>query len=386
NDVCGTLQFSAAAYTVSEAAGRATVTVSRTGGLASGVTVQYRTTDGTATAPADYTSSAGTLSFGANIISQAFFVPVINDTLDENDETVHLELFDPVCPGVTLGARAQADLTITDNDAGGAFALGAATYSALEGTSVPVIVKRTGGVASAATVHFELSDGTASAGDYTPLSTDLTFAANEVQKTLSVALAHDTIVEGDESVNVTLSNPGGGATRGTPASAVITILDASSKLAFTAAVANVSEALASVVLTVNRTGPVTDVATVDYTTVDGTATAGNDYVTTAGTLTFPPLVRSKTIIVPLKPDTIVEGPAEFTVVLSNPGNALLGAIPTVTVKIADNDLGGVFKFSAAAYNVNEPLTGTLPGKVVVTVMRTGGIASGVTVNYAATGG
>src|SRR5262249_21333781 len=182
------------------------------------------------------------------ICAQSFFGPVINDTLDENDETVHLELFDPVCPGVTLGPRAQADLTIVDNDTGGAFALGAATYSALEGASVNVIVKRTGGLASGATVHFELSDGTASAGDYTPVSTDLTFAANEVQRILPVALAHDTIVEGNETVNVTLSNPGGGATLGAPAAAVVTILDASPKLAFTTAVLNVSEALPSIVL------------------------------------------------------------------------------------------------------------------------------------------
>jgi hypothetical protein len=386
NDICGTVQFSASTYTVSEAGIRATVTVSRTGGAASGVTVQYRTTDGTATAPADYTASTGTLSFGAGTAAQTFYVNVVNDTVDENDETVFLELFDPVCPGVTLGDRFQAQLTITDNDAGGAFVLGAPTYSGLEGTSVNVIVKRTGGVASGATVHFELSDATASAGDYTPLSTDLTFAANEVQKTIPVALAHDTIVEGNETVNVTLSNPGGGATLGAPAAAVLTILDASPKLAFAAAVVNVNEAAASVVLTVNRTGPVTDVATVDYATVDGTATAGLDYTMTAGTLTFPAQVRTKTISVPLKPDTIVEGPEEFTVTLSNAGNALLGAITTATVKIADNDLGGVFKFAATAYTVNEPLTGILPGKVTVTVTRTGGVASGVTVNYAATGG
>jgi hypothetical protein len=386
NDVCGTFQFSLAAYTVSEGGLRATVTVSRTGGAASGATVHYRSSDGTATAPDDYAATTGVLTFGAGIASQPFYVTIVNDASDETDETVHLELYDPQCYGVTLGARTQADLTIVDNDTAGAFLLGAPTYTAVEGTSVAVMVKRTGGLASGATVHFEVGGGTASAGDYTPDSRDLTFGVNEVQRSIAVALAHDTLVEGDETVNVTLSNPGGRATLGTPASAVVTIQDGSPRLAFLSAVTNVNEALASVVLTVNRSGPATDAVTVDYATTDGSATAGADYTTTAGTLTIPALVRSKTITIPLRPDTIVEGPEDFTVALSNPGNALLGPIPTAAVKIADNDLGGVFKFSAAAYNVNEPLTGTLPGKVIVTVTRTGGAASGVTVNYAATSG
>jgi hypothetical protein len=386
DDVAGSIQFSLAAFTVSEAGTRATITVNRTGGAASGVTVQYQTSDGTAKAPADYAVTSGTLTFAAASTIQTFTVPIVNDTLDESDETLNLHLLNPG-GGALLGPRADAVLTITDNDTAGAFQLGAAAYSGVEGTTVNVAVKRTGGMASAVTVHYELSNGTATEDDYSgPASIDLTFTANEVQRMIPVPLTHDTLVEGDETVNITLSNPGGGATLGSPASAVLTILDASPKLAFSAAVLNASEGATSVTLTVNRTGPATDAVSVDYTTVDGTATAGADYTLTAGTLSFPAQVKSKNIVVPLKPDTIVEGPEEFTVRLSNPSNALLGPITTSTVKIADNDLGGVFKFGAAAYTGNEPLTGTLPAKVTVTVVRTGGVASGVTVNYAATNG
>ena len=57
NDVSGTIQFSAPTYTVAESGLKATITVTRTGGVATGVTVQYQTTSGSATAPGDYTTT-----------------------------------------------------------------------------------------------------------------------------------------------------------------------------------------------------------------------------------------------------------------------------------------------------------------------------------------
>ena len=58
DDVAGSMQFSKATYSVSEAAGVATITVTRTGATASGVTVDYATAAGTATAGADYTPTS----------------------------------------------------------------------------------------------------------------------------------------------------------------------------------------------------------------------------------------------------------------------------------------------------------------------------------------
>ena len=94
NDVAGTMQFSAASYTVAETGPTAVITVTRTGGTASAVTVQYQASNGTATAPGDFTAVTGTVTFGA-AASATFAVPVVNDTLDENDETVNLLLLNP---------------------------------------------------------------------------------------------------------------------------------------------------------------------------------------------------------------------------------------------------------------------------------------------------
>ena len=62
----------------------------------------------------------------------------------------------------------------------------------------------------------------------------------------------------------------------------------------------------------------------DYVTSDGTATiAGNDYVATSGTLTFPAGVTTQPIPVPLIGDTTVEPDETFFANLSNPVNATI---------------------------------------------------------------
>src|SRR4029077_9902940 len=85
---------------------------------------------------------------------------------------------------------------------------------------------RTGGTSGAVSVHYATSDGTATAGsDYTAASGTLTFADGEASKTFTVTILDDTAVEGNETVNLTLSGPTGGATLGTLASATLTIVD-----------------------------------------------------------------------------------------------------------------------------------------------------------------
>jgi hypothetical protein len=70
DDIAGSVQFDAAAYAVGEEAAFATLTVTRTGGNAGGVTVRYATSNGTATASQDYTATYGTLTFAVNETSK----------------------------------------------------------------------------------------------------------------------------------------------------------------------------------------------------------------------------------------------------------------------------------------------------------------------------
>ena len=80
-DASGSLQFGQTAFSVAKDGGSITITVTRSGGSAGGVTVDYATSDGTAKAGIDYTATAGTLTFGAGETSRSFTVPILNDGL-----------------------------------------------------------------------------------------------------------------------------------------------------------------------------------------------------------------------------------------------------------------------------------------------------------------
>src|SRR5205823_1291715 len=108
--------FSSATYSVSEGvlSGKAVIKVTRSGGSASGVTVNYSTSDATATACSDYTAASGTLTFGAGVTSKTVTIPSDKDSLHESDETVALTMSNRT-GWATLGTTHTAVLTIIVN-------------------------------------------------------------------------------------------------------------------------------------------------------------------------------------------------------------------------------------------------------------------------------
>ena len=75
------------------------------------VTVDHATSDGTATAGADYTAASGTLSFAVGETSKTVSVPVLNDAHDEGSETLTLTLSNAT--GAVIG-DGEATGTITN--------------------------------------------------------------------------------------------------------------------------------------------------------------------------------------------------------------------------------------------------------------------------------
>lgn len=93
-----------------------------------------------------------------------------------------------------------------------------------------------------------------------------------------------------------------------------------------------------VTLTVTRTGGNTSGgASVQYATVDGTAVSGVRYTGSTGTVNFGNGETSKTFDVLLVNTTAIQGKQTFTVVLSNPNAATLGAATVATVDVMDDD-------------------------------------------------
>jgi Calx-beta domain/Domain of unknown function (DUF4214) len=109
--------FAADTFNVDEGDGQIEITVTRSGDLAPGDTsVDYLTSDGTASARSDYGAASGTLHFASGETSKTFTVLVTDDNLVEGDETVHLSLSGPL-GGADIPFRDTATLTIKDNDA-----------------------------------------------------------------------------------------------------------------------------------------------------------------------------------------------------------------------------------------------------------------------------
>ena len=116
--VAGSVKFNSAAYSVSETAGTATITVSRIGGSSGAISVQYATSDGTAVAPAKYTATSGTLNWAdTDSADKTFTIPIKDNTIVDGNTTVNITLSAPT-NGAVLAAPSAAVLTIIDNEAG----------------------------------------------------------------------------------------------------------------------------------------------------------------------------------------------------------------------------------------------------------------------------
>ena len=358
NDVAGTVQFSQSLYTVTETAVSAPIAIVRTGGAASGVTVQFDTSNGPgasgALAGTDYTTTSPVVTFAASVASQTVTIPVLGNPAATGSRFVTLTLTAPG-GGAVLGPRSTAQLKIVDDEAAVQFA--SPTYSVLEGGTIAITVERTGPATGTVIVPFTTGGGTAVAGmDYVATAGELTFAAATKTLTFPVRTLGNTAVEGSRTVGLTLG-PGvtgtAGAALGSQSTATLTITDndVGGQIQFSAATYTVSEATAVATITVVRTGGAAGSVTVDFATIGGgTATAGADYTAVTPTLTFAAGVMSRTVTVPITNDTLDEANETVLLQLTNAtGGATLGPQSTATLTILDNDVGGVVQFSAVLY-------------------------------------
>jgi uncharacterized repeat protein (TIGR01451 family) len=109
------VQFSSASYFATEGAGRATITVTRLGDTSTAASVDYATSDGSATNRTDYTSASNRMTFVPGEVSKSFSVLLTDDVYVEGNETINISLSNATGP-VFLGSPSAATLTITDND------------------------------------------------------------------------------------------------------------------------------------------------------------------------------------------------------------------------------------------------------------------------------
>src|SRR6266545_4003750 len=200
------VQLASASLSVSEGAGSTTIAINLSAASGRTVMVTYATSDGTAGAGSDYTTASGTLTFAPGQTSKSVNISIADDSLAEQDETLHIALSGPT--NASLGATASAMLTISDNDV----ARPTVSISASDGGAAEVgldtgtfTLTRSGSTATALVVHYS-SGGSASAGaDYNGLSGSVTIPAGQASATIVVTPVDDLLVEGAETVLATLS-------------------------------------------------------------------------------------------------------------------------------------------------------------------------------------
>jgi Calx-beta domain-containing protein len=184
-----------------------TVSLSRPGLVTA--TVDWATSDGTATAPGDFTDTSSTVTFTPGDVEEAVEVPVNADTQYEVDETLIVDLSNPtdsfMGDGQGVGTITNddpvpsvsiSDASVAEGNAGTTTALFDLTLSAMSGASADVV--------------WTTVDGSALAGlDHVAASGTVSFAPGDVSETISVTINGDTIDEPNEGFNVVLSAPNG---------------------------------------------------------------------------------------------------------------------------------------------------------------------------------
>ena len=298
---------------VTEGAGPARIEVRLNRESNAEVRVHYTTRSGTATESADYEHKNGVITFApGGGLAQWIDVPIVDDRVHEEEESFRLVLDNP--EGAELGIS-EGTVTILDNDQAPTF------------RTVPVVYVREGGVAKVdvrlsnassqpVTASYSTEDVTATGGkDYqSEVAGAITIGAGEMEAVIEVPTFDDGEHEGREAFVVQLGDGG---------RIVVTILDNDPIPGLSVGDVMISEDGGRAKVTVMLDGASAVRVGVAYATHDGTATAGEDYTRTMGTLVFAPGEVKREVFIPVQRDEVLEEDETFTLTLSVPEHAQL---------------------------------------------------------------
>jgi hypothetical protein len=281
--------------------------------------------------------------------------------------------------GGTLGAQAQAVLTMQDKQSAGIIQFANPTASVVEGGTARITVTRTGAnLVGPITVNWSATGGSATPDvDFAPSSGTLTFGPGVANQSFDLLAMDDTQFEGTETIVLSLDTPSGGSALGNQSAMTVFVVDAEQTVAFGGSAFTAGETATSASIPIVRSGIPSGTVTVLAQTSDGTAVANQDYTAASQTVTFLPGETVKPFVVPILSKNALtrNGNRIVNLSLSSPAGTptapSLGALNASTLTILD------FRPDLVIASVTTP-SGTLTGKSVAapsTVRNLGQVAA-----------
>ena len=189
---------------------------------------------GTATEGEDYddfllgSARTARITVPAGDLSQTFDITLVDDGVDEPDETIVIEWIrnsnDDATPDFIIFTG-----TITDNDTADnnpTVRFGASSYTAIEGVAGAVVtVELNPAAARAVTILVTATPQSgASSADYSGVPGSVTFAAGETEKSFTVTATDDSVDDDGESVQLGFGRLPSGVQLGSPATATVALV------------------------------------------------------------------------------------------------------------------------------------------------------------------
>jgi len=213
-------------YTVMENIGTFDVTIVREGGdLNLPVCVDYKTEDGTACSPDDYSGVAGTLTFGPGETEKKVQLSVEDDDVFEEDEHFYIRISNPrrkdgiaipdmnvegeMVPSLQLGIPHMSTIMILDDDHGGVFQFEEHEAEITESVGTfELKVARQSGARGTVGIPYTTEEGTAKAGkDYDHVEGELLFENECNAKTIEIPISEEDSYEKNVVMYVVIGEP-----------------------------------------------------------------------------------------------------------------------------------------------------------------------------------
>ncbi len=178
---------------------------------------------GSGVGASDVSGLPATVEFSPDATDAFFVLSVIEDLVDDDDETLLLE-FDGLPPGVSAGDISSVEVSILDNDDPEVLvSFGAASYEIDEGGTVTVEVVLD--AVPERTLALEVRGSGSGLSDVQGLPFVVTFGRSSTVETFILESPDDTEDDDDESVTLSFGSLPSGVFAGTPSSAEVFILD-----------------------------------------------------------------------------------------------------------------------------------------------------------------